>query len=138
MDSKAKFCWNSNLTYVHIQVRISKNTQRYFLKFWHKKLDMQKNTFHSENIPTIDLKKCENERWKHLTRGFVSLLTFDWIIDHNFQNTTQNFMFFIPLDLYQKIEEPNADEKIYFLTKRYSFKEKVYTKISLAEHKTTQ
>ena len=114
----------SNLTYVHIQVHISKNTQHYLLKFWHKKLDMQTNTFHSENIPKIDLEKCENERWTQLTRGFASLLTFDWIIDHNLQNTDQNFTFFIPLDLYRKIEEPNMDKKNYFLAKRYNFKEK--------------
>ena len=123
MDSKAKFCIE-NLTYVHIQVRISKNNQHYLLKSWHKKLDMQKNTFHPENIPKIDLEKCENERWTQLTRGFASLLTFDWIIDHNFQNTTRNFTFFIPLDSYRKIEEPKVDKKIYFLAKRNSFKKK--------------
>ena len=66
-----------------------------------------------------------------------SFLTFDWIIDHNFQNTARNFTFFIPLDSYRKIKESNVDEKIYFLNKRYSFKEKVYIKISPAEHKTT-
>ena len=43
-------------------------------------------------------------------------------------------MFFIPLDSYQKIEEPSMDEKIYFITKRYSFKKKVCTKISPAKH----
>ena len=90
---------------------------------------MQTNIFCSENIPKIDLEKCENERWKHLTRGFASLLTFDWIIDHNFQNTGQNFTFFIPLDSYQKIEEHYMDENFYLFTKRYSFKVKVCTKI---------
>ena len=111
-------------------MHISKNTQRYLLNIWHKKLDMQTNTFHSENIPKISLEKCENERWTQLTRGFASLLTFDWIIDHNFQNTAQNFTFFIPLDSYRKIDEPSVDEKIYFVSKWYSFKENICTKIS--------
>ena len=43
-------------------------------------------------------------------------------------------MFFIPLDSYRKIEEPNMDKKIYFIAKRYSFKKKICTKISPAKH----
>ena len=49
---------------------------------------------------------------------------------HNFWTPTQNFAFFISLKPYRKIEEHNADEIIYFLTKRYSLNETFGLKIS--------
>ena len=42
---------------------------------------------------------------------------------HNFWTPAQNFMFFISLELYRKIEEHNVDKIIYILTKTYSLNE---------------
>ena len=102
-------------------------------------------------IPLDSYRKIEEPSW---TKKFISLpkdtvlrktfaqkylqslLTFNWIIDHNFQNNAHNFTFFIPMDSYRKIEEPYVDKKIYILAKWYSFYEKVCTKISpVREHR---
>ena len=63
----------------------------------------------------------EKERW---LADCVSVLTFHWIFDHIFRNSAHKCTIFIPLDSYRKIDHPNADKKIYFVAKRYSFKEK--------------